>query len=1192
VIGTDRYRTGRLLGRGACGEVWEAVDQTTGERVALKTLRGERALDLYLLKREFRLLTHLRHPNLVGLRELLQEGEGWWLAMDLVEGVDLRRWVWGASRGKRSKDSGGSETWLAGATPDPATLRAEAEAPVLNTRSIERMRSALRGLAQGLHALHDAGRLHRDVKPEHVLCRDGHAILLDFGLVTDSGEENPGIGGTPAYMAPEQASGERITPASDWYAVGAVMYELLAGRPPFIGTLSRLLTDKRYEDPKPVRDFAPDVPNDLADLTDALVQRDPLARPSGHEVLVALGLDVAPRVVDTSAFVGRGAPLAHLRAAWADVTVGVPRSVWIRGRSGIGKSRLLARFLDEIRTQSDAFVLTARCYERESVPFKAVDPLVDALSEYLDEIHDLERLLPDGVRDLATLFPTLGRISAIANAEAGPATDPKGTRRRAFAALRELLIRIAKRQPMVVFVDDLQWGDLDSARLLGAILRGPEPPPILCILAWREEDPAAVPLVEVIEDSLPKDPERIDLMPLEPHESQELIASILGVVDARAAAITKEAEGSPFFVAELARHAQRSSVPVSLEGLMTDRLDRLKPQMRILLEVIAIATRPLPVAVALQAARSIREDIGERQLVWLEQDGLVTVRGAGVHCTHDRIREAATGALQHQTARQRHLAVAERLAERDAEPGLLAHHFNGGGDRVRALEAALMAGDSAEAHYAFAQAAEAWRLCLEVAPADHPDRSTWLVSMAMALVAAGKVEGVDAMLAAVAAAEPDEAARLHREAVLHMVRVGELDRAYAELPAALKTLGAGWPASSISAVAELGWQAIRGYFPIFNKQLSDADRARLDFYSELGSSLSPFDWIRGTILSGRAAIVAERGSDPYWFVYAKAIQGANLSASDRYKLADRYLGEADSACESAPDSLPVLALARSADHAYHCSWSKCYSWTRRGREAIDAGMRFRFTSHTLRLFEMGSLAQMARYSEYEEVRAEAIEEARAAGYLTTEALFRAAFGIQPGLIHDDPDEARRNLDRAEACLSNQPTFAWLSYHLERAQIDCYVNRPEEGLARMVGIRRRALRSGLLFVGMFRSWWNGLLVICAARLPEQRQQAHSMRLWVFNGGGASDYYWGGFKSGARAAMAGDYDRAIDIYTTTAERMGETGMQMHQLAATRAAAFYREDHAIVAVCEAGMAELGIANPRAFSRHVIPIVVERDP
>jgi serine/threonine protein kinase len=237
--GTPRFQVVRRLGAGGMGVVYQAVDREQGIPVALKCLRRFDGEALLHLKREFRSLRDLTHPNLVSLGELVEEAGEWFFTMELVEGENFRRWVRHEASPPSSDDAPSAEAEAASRqTRRVQRTPAAQEAPRLAAWASphpalfdeERLRRGLGQLAQGLTALHRAGKVHRDIKPSNVLVTpEGRLVLLDFGLASDAGAPpSSGTGrfvlGTPGYMAPEQLTGAGVGPAADWYAVGVVLY--------------------------------------------------------------------------------------------------------------------------------------------------------------------------------------------------------------------------------------------------------------------------------------------------------------------------------------------------------------------------------------------------------------------------------------------------------------------------------------------------------------------------------------------------------------------------------------------------------------------------------------------------------------------------------------------------------------------------------------------------------------------------------------------------------------------------------------------------------------------------------------------------------------------------------------------------------------------------------------------------------
>lgn len=450
-----RFEVGALIGRGAMGAVYQVRDGIRCMDLALKMLLDTRPERLLAFKHEFRALQGLTHRNLVRLDELFESDGRWFFTMELIRGVPFLDFV------------------------RPATL------------SVHRLRRALGDLARGLVALHDLGKVHHDVKPSNTLVdAEGRLVLLDFGLVRDvaAGDEPPASGGgTAAYMAPEQVAGDGGA-AADWYSVGVMLYQALAGVFPFP------TASPAGERPVPrlPSTLVADVPADLEQLCLDLLVDAPERRPDGREILLRLDtrqedrpwppqVRRAPRSIG-----GRRDQLALLRGALA--RVGERQvTVVITGAAGTGKSALLETFLGSLGPPVQ--VLVGRCYEHEFLSFKALDGLVDALVQHLERFDDaaLTVVLPADTSALVRVFPMFLRI-ANRSGLAGDGNAPgrfAGDRPRALATLRELLVRLAGRGPLVLAFDELQWADADGLAALLELLSGPDLRNVLAILTVR-----------------------------------------------------------------------------------------------------------------------------------------------------------------------------------------------------------------------------------------------------------------------------------------------------------------------------------------------------------------------------------------------------------------------------------------------------------------------------------------------------------------------------------------------------------------------------------------------------------------------------------------------------------------------------------------------------------------------------------
>jgi tRNA A-37 threonylcarbamoyl transferase component Bud32 len=256
----ERYRLVRRIAAGGMGEVWEADDTVLGRRVALKVLVEELAADDRATRRfvrEARATARLAHPNVARVYDFGRDGGAPFLVMELLEGRTL------------------ADRVAAGPLPPAEAARVAA------------------AVADALDAAHQRGIVHRDVKPSNVMLTPGGEVkVMDFGIAAAADETHSttgsGLYATVAYVSPERVAGQPATPASDVYSLGAVLYELLCGRPPFSGGSPALVARAHLQDqPVPVRRLAPWVPARLAEACEAALAKDPARRPSSAAAFAA-----------------------------------------------------------------------------------------------------------------------------------------------------------------------------------------------------------------------------------------------------------------------------------------------------------------------------------------------------------------------------------------------------------------------------------------------------------------------------------------------------------------------------------------------------------------------------------------------------------------------------------------------------------------------------------------------------------------------------------------------------------------------------------------------------------------------------------------------------------------------------------------------------------------------------------------
>jgi len=244
------YRLVRKIGRGSMGTVFEGVDGA-GRRLAVKVLSGEMARNPELVerfRREAMAAAHLPHPNVTAVIDFGEEGDRLYLAMELLEGSDLK------------------------------VLIERAGLPYLSEKL-----GIMRQVAAGMAAVHAMGLVHRDLKPANIhVTPEGVAKIMDFGLVrlSDSSMTRTGmVMGSPAYMAPEQLRGEKVDARSDVFSLGAIFYELISGKRAFPGKqITEILMAVVMREPAPLAGCAPDTPFPVAFAVDRCLRKDPAER--------------------------------------------------------------------------------------------------------------------------------------------------------------------------------------------------------------------------------------------------------------------------------------------------------------------------------------------------------------------------------------------------------------------------------------------------------------------------------------------------------------------------------------------------------------------------------------------------------------------------------------------------------------------------------------------------------------------------------------------------------------------------------------------------------------------------------------------------------------------------------------------------------------------------------------------------
>ncbi|PYS24376.1 MAG: serine/threonine-protein kinase PknK [Acidobacteria bacterium] len=924
--GTERFTLLRRLGTGGTGVVYEAHDRKMDKVVALKTLTLSEAAHIYRFKREFRTLVDVSHPNLVTLYELMSEGQSWFFTMELVKGVTFIQYVRPDTIDVPSIDL---DDTLQRARSDRAT-DSEAETEIFDSLSFSfdstdatinddeaaqaasyqldepRLRAALRQLAEGVHRLHELGKLHRDIKPSNVLVTDeGRVVLLDFGLVEDINPDSPEtlLAGTPDYMSPEQGAQSPISKASDWYSVGVILYQALTGRLPFRGRFFEVMLRKQTRDPIQPREINPQVPRDLNDLCIRLLRRDPEVRPTGREVLRALGAHrsaaSALQFASEVSFIGRERQLAELHDAFRATREGQCVTVLLHGVSGMGKTTLARTFLDGLKEKTrNAVVLQGRCYERESVLYKALDGVVDSLSKHLATLRraKAEAFMPRNRAALSRVFPVMLQVDAIFEARARhpESIDLFTLRRKAFGALRELLTRIAKRQPLVIYIDDLQWADADSIFLLEDLLRPPDAPPLLLIASFRSEDIEEKPFLKQLLVQAGTDTCReIFIGPLPGGEARELTRSLFAAAKLSGElfieSIVNEAGGSPFLIEQLTHYGMMNegaaTAGISLATMLEERITQLSAGARQFLNVLAVARRPVNEAVAFGAAGVSGDSLS--LLTTLRVAQFVRSSGAeyGVEMYHDRIGETLAALLDESERKQIHRRLAQAIEARGLDdPESLYQDYLGAGENERAVLHAEAAAKKAATALAFDRAALYFRRAIELKP-DAPNLVELKIGLGDALANAGRpAQAAHEFLDAAKTTSSRRALELRQRAGAQLLMGGHIDEGLEVFRVVLESVGLklarGPKRALLSLILRRLWIRVRGlsFTERDAASIPEAELLRIDTCWAVAAGLGVVDLIRGADFQSLHLLLALRAGEISRVARAMAFEASQAAA--------------------------------------------------------------------------------------------------------------------------------------------------------------------------------------------------------------------------------------------------------------------------------------------------------------------------
>ncbi len=715
MIGTklsDRYEIVSELGRGGMGVVYLARDPRLNREVAVKILPTALLTPATeeRFQREAELVAQMDHPAIVPIFDIGQHEGSFYFLMPVVRGTNLRQF-----------------------------LRERA-------RSLGDIIEIVTQVADALDYSHGRGIVHRDIKPENIMVtqEEGNlrARVMDFGLAKAASEnrltKTGTLVGTVLYLSPEQVTARDLDGRSDIYSLGTVLYEALAGEPPFTGEPQAILYRVVHENPRPIRSLGADIPEELEDIVAKALAKDKTRR---HQTGAELGdalrrlsakLQESDRnrsvILSTvmtaqhvrpqqAQFVGREKEFAELQRRLNGAIDGECQFAVIGGDAGIGKSRLLEE-LENLAKARRIRVLHGRFLEQDRTfsyqgfceviqeHFRSKDPA--SSGEHAD--------FSDLATELVALFPVLSEIGELRAAAGSDAAGPREPRKAddrtyIYELLARALGRIAGGKPLVLVFENLHGAEM-SLDALQYVVRRLGPTPTLITGTYRQSEiDKRHPLMKMLDFF--SDDRRFTSMilgPFSPSEHRVFVEAMVGggaVSNDLIKRLFDATEANPFFTKELIRSLVESggisrddrgswalsgemaissdALPATIQQAVEKRVERLPESARDLLAVASVLGKTFEFRdlETLSESKDEVEDVIERLIV----DGIIEEeresRGDRLTFSSGIVRDVLYNALSRRKRKSLHRRYAEQLEKRfegrlDRIYPQLVHHFSEG----------------------------------------------------------------------------------------------------------------------------------------------------------------------------------------------------------------------------------------------------------------------------------------------------------------------------------------------------------------------------------------------------------------------------------------------------------------------------------------------------------------------------------
>jgi len=745
---TDDYVITDFLDEGGMSWVYKGVRLSDDEPVAIKVLRegvsSQRAEDIIRFRREAQAVSKLEHANIIKVYEVCEYENLNCIVMELVEGEKLDKYI-----------------------------------PQRTGMKIDEAVNIVEQIAGALEYVHSAGIIHRDLKPANIMVtkddRNRTCVkILDFGLakvmeftrIKEIGE----IVGTFSYMSPEQSGiiKRAVDERSDLYSLGIIFYQLLSDELPFKGEdIGTILHQQIATEPVPVRYLNIDVPQVLERVTLKLLKKDPEERyQTAKGLLYDLKLyekgerdfllgrnDHAEKLSYRTKLIGREEEIEKLKKIYENVKSGMGGMCFIRGEEGGGKSRLVDEMRGYVYEEGGEFI-GGKCFAQENkIPYQSFK---ESLNEYLSRTNRLGkeertrriRRMGENVGELGEIICRLNPVmrDILENVPDLVELDPEKENQRFLTVSARFFLNLGEKQcPLVMVLDDLQWADDGTIKLLTEMMEGIKKYPILVIGTYRDEKEIPGALRRLVEDANIKNiGTEIELKNFDIRKLNHFVSELLMEEESRMYDLSRyihsKSKGNPFFSIEIVRQMVdekaltnkndhwrvdvKKLTEITISRTIVDtllkRIELLNEDQRELLSTASVIGKKFK----MELLYALRPGSMEKTIALVDEAMEIqllekSVWRGEILFVHDRIKDVFYKKIGLTEKRKLHLRIAqvlEKLYAGKKEDILfdLAHHYTEGGNENKMLEFCLPAAEKAKTDYANETAVKYYEIAIDM----------------------------------------------------------------------------------------------------------------------------------------------------------------------------------------------------------------------------------------------------------------------------------------------------------------------------------------------------------------------------------------------------------------------------------------------------------------------------------------------